>query len=113
MPFILTTNAVITCVHGGHVTVVPGQTEESIQGGFVLRVSDLLGAPIIGCPQAGPGIKPCTTVLAANPGSWASTVLVAGEPALLDTFTAATDGVPPGIAAVESAGQTVVEARPG
>jgi hypothetical protein len=112
MPLILTSAASLSCPHGGRVAVIPKQQKVAIQGGFVLRETDLIGAPIAGCPQAGPGIKPCTTVLAPNPGSSAPTVLVQGLPVLLQTFTALTDGVPPGVVVVQFAGQTLVQANP-
>jgi hypothetical protein len=110
VPLILTSNAMLSCPHGGIVTVLPRQTTVMIDGGFVLRATDLVGAPIVGCPLIGPGIKPCTTVLAPLPGSFAPTVLVGGEPVLLQTFTAMTDGVPPGVTIVQSPGQTLVQA---
>lgn len=110
VPFLLTTNAVITCVHGGVVTLLPKQEVVSIEGGFVLCLGDLEGAPIVGCPQAGPGIKPCTTVLAPLPGSFAPNVLVAGRPAHWQPFTAVTDGVPPGMVLVTFPGQQLVQA---
>lgn len=112
MPFVLTTNAVITCPHGGVVTLIPKQQVVSIQGGFVLCFGDLVGAPIVGCPQIGPGIKPCTTVLATLPGSVAPKVLVAGRPVHLQMpMPASTDGVPPGMTLlVTFAGQSLVQA---
>jgi hypothetical protein len=112
MPLILTTNATIMCDHGGQVMpILPRQGQVSVDGGFVLRLSDLVGATIVGCPQAGPGIKPCTTVMAPLPGSFAPTVLVGGEQVLLQTMIAATDGVPPATVAVTSAGQESVQAQ--
>jgi hypothetical protein len=110
MPPILTSNAVLMCPHGGQVTIVPKQQIVQVQGGFVLRATDLVGAPIVGCPLATPGTKPCTTVLAPLPGSFAPTVLVGGEPVLLETFTAMTDGVPPAMTVLTWPGQTLVQA---
>ena len=110
MPFLLTTNAVIECPHGGAVTLIPKQTVVSIDGGFVLRLGDLVGAPIVGCAQIGPLIKPCTTVLAPLPGTFAPNGLAGGLPVHLQTFTALTDGVPPGAVFVVSPGQVLVQA---
>ncbi|HWF73169.1 MAG TPA: hypothetical protein VG186_07485 [Solirubrobacteraceae bacterium] len=93
--------------------MLPKQQVVSIQGGFVLCFGDLVGAPIVGCPQAGPpGVKPCTTVLATLPGSVAPNVLVGGRPVHLQMpMPATTDGVPPGMMLLVSfAGQTLVQA---
>jgi hypothetical protein len=111
VPFVLTTNAVITCPHGGVVSLIPKQQVVSIQGGFVVCFGDLVGSPIAGCPQAGPGIKPCTTVLAV-PGSIAPKVLVGGKPVHVQMpMPATTDGVPPGMMLLVSfAGQSLVQA---
>ena len=83
-------------------------------GAPTLRVSDVLGAPIVGCPVAPTGATvPCTLVASVLPGSWASTVLAAAEPVLLQTLIAVTNGVPPGPVLVVSPGQTQVSANPG
>jgi hypothetical protein len=110
MPLILTTNAVLTCNHGGHVNVIPGQQQVSIGGGFVLRLVDLMGATIGGCPQVGPGLKPCTTVAEVLPVSVAPAVLAAGQPVLLQTLMAQTDGNPPGVVMAMAPGQAKVQA---
>ena len=112
MPFVLTTNAVITCPHGGKVTLIPKQEVVSIQGGFVLCFGDLVGAPIAGCLQLPtPATKPCTTVLAVL-GAIAPKVLVGGRPVHVQMpMTATTDGVPPGLLLlVTFAGQSLVQA---
>lgn len=110
MPFLLTTNAMIKCPHGGIVTLIPKQQVVSIAGGFVLCFGDVVGAPIVGCAQISPVTKPCTTVLAPLPGSFAPNVLVGGRPVHLQTFTALTDGVPPGVVFVTLPGQELVQA---
>ena len=51
MGLVVTTNATILCAHGGRVTLTPRQTTVTIQGGPVLRETDLVGAPILGCAQ--------------------------------------------------------------
>jgi hypothetical protein len=107
---ILTANAVVTCIHGGSVTLIPQQATVTIQDGAVLCEGDLLGAPIVGCPQAGPGIKPCTSVMATLPESVSPTVSVGGRAVHLDTLDGTTDGSPPGTLTVIGAGQTVAEA---
>lgn len=108
---VLTTNAVITCIHGGKVTLLPHQVQATCQGGAVLCVPDLIGAPIIGCAQPPtPTTKPCTTVIATMPGSFSTTFFVGGRPAYLATLVAITDGVPPGGLIVSSPGQAGTQA---
>jgi hypothetical protein len=110
MPPLLNANAVIMCAHGGKVTPIPSQTQVLIQGAPALCVTDLIAAPVVGCPLAPtPATKPCTTAITVLPGSWSLKVLVAGRPALLATATGVTDSVPPGAFQVLSPGQFVVE----
>ena len=114
MPFVLTAAAEILCPHGGKVAAIPGQAQVLAGGAPVLRISDLLGAPIVGCPvPPSPTTVPCTLVAAVLPGSWSSSVLAAGEPVLLQTLVAMTNGVPPGPVVVVQPGQAQVQARPG
>lgn len=110
MPPIVTSNAVITCVHGGQVTIIPKQTQVTIQGGAVLCEPDLVGSPIVGCAQPpSPSTKPCLTVVSTLPGSTSLKVIVGGRPAYVATLSGVTDGVPPGAILVSSPGQTIVE----
>jgi hypothetical protein len=90
------------------VPQLPGKV--SIDGATVLCVGDLLGAPIVGCTQAASGTKPCTVVGPPMPGSWSLNVSIDGRPVHIDTFTAPTDGAPPGTVAVVFAGQGKVQA---
>jgi len=79
-------------------------------GGFILCEPDLVGAPIIGCPQPpSPTTKPCTTVLSTLPGSTSLKVIVAGRPAYIATLQGITDGVPPAPLVVVSPGQALVQ----
>lgn len=110
MPFVLTSAARLTCIHGGQVTVPPLPGAVSIDGAPVLCMGDLVGAPIAGCGQVASGTKPCTTVGAPLPGSYSPSVSIDGRAVYLDTFTASTDGVPPGTVFVEFAGQGTVQA---
>lgn len=111
MGLVLTTNARIVCAHGGQVTLLGRQTNVTAQGAPVLRETDLIGAPIIGCTQP-PSVssKPCTTVVSVMPGGSAAKVAVVGMPAHLDSLVGMTDGVPPGTVSVLFAGQTTVVA---
>jgi hypothetical protein len=110
LSLILTANATIMCVHGGTVAPEPQQTSVIIEGGPVLCEGDLVGAAIIGCPQAGPGIKPCTSVIATLPESVSPMVSAGGRAVHLDTLDGQTDGNPPGTLIVIDPGQTTVNA---
>jgi hypothetical protein len=111
MGYVVTTNARIVCAHGGQVTLVPRQATVTIQGAPILRETDIMGAPIVGCAQP-PSVstKPCTLVVSVMPGGSAPAVSAAGMPVHLDALTGMTDGVPPGTVMVVSAGQTTVQA---
>lgn len=107
----MTTSAVITCIHGGQVTLVPRQSQVIVQGAPALCEPDLVGAPIIGCAQPpSPSTKPCTVVVSTLPGSTSLTVTAAGRPAYVATLAGITDGVPPGALIVASPGQALVQA---
>jgi hypothetical protein len=110
VPPVVTSSAVITCIHGGQVTLLPRQTQVVIQGSPVLCEPDLVGAPIVGCAQPPtPSTKPCTLVVSTVPGSTSLKLTVAGRPAYVATLSGITDGVPPGALIVASPGQTVVQ----
>lgn len=110
MPPLVTTNAVLMCPHGGQVTLMPRQVQVLAQGAPVLRLVDLIGAPIVGCAQPPtPATVPCTLVVSPLPGSTSLTVMINGIPALIASATAITNGVPPGIVTVISPGQFAVE----
>lgn len=100
------------CAHGGRVLTIPGQMQVTIQGGAVLCVPDLLGAPIAGCTQPPtPTTKPCTTLVTTLPGSWSMKVTVGGRPAYVATLSGVTDGVPPSPVVVVFPGQVTVQAQ--
>jgi hypothetical protein len=100
MPFpALNANAVIQCTHGGKATVMPKQMQVTIGGAPALRLTDVLGAVIAGCPvvPSPGGTKPCLTAV-APPQLWASkTVTVGGLPLLMQmpAPSGTTDGSPP------------------
>lgn len=93
------------------MTLVPRQTTVTVQGAPVLRETDLMGAPIVGCAQP-PTVssKPCTTVVSVLPGGSAPKVAAGSMPVHLDSLSGMTDGVPPGTVSVIFAGQTTVQA---
>jgi hypothetical protein len=111
MSLVITTNSTIICAHGGQVTLMPKQTTVTIKGGSVLRETDIMGAPIVGCAQApSTNTKPCTTVVSTMPGGSAPKVTIQGMPVHLQTVMGMTDGVPPGTISVVNPGQTTVQA---
>ena len=112
MPLLITTNATIMCAHGGRVQLIPKQTTVHAGGAPVLRETDLIGAPILGCAQPpSPGSKPCTAVVSTIPMSGTAVkVLVAGLNAHTQTVMGMTDGVPPGTIQVIDPGQQKVQA---
>jgi hypothetical protein len=111
MPPVVTINDTIICTHGGTVVLTPKQGTVTASGGAVLRETDLIGAPIVGCTQP-PSIssKPCTTVVSTLPGGSAPTVLVGGLPAHVSALSGITDGVPPGTISVVASGAPTVQA---
>jgi hypothetical protein len=110
MPPLLTADAVILCSHGGRVAAVPSQTTVLAAGAPVLCLSDLMGAPVIGCTLAPtPATKPCTATVMPLPGSWSMKVSVAGRPALTAMARGMTDAVPPGTFQVVFPGQMIAE----
>jgi hypothetical protein len=111
MGFVLTGNGRLTCIHGGQVVLTPRQPKVTIQGGAVMRETDLIGAPIVGCAQPpSAGSKPCTVVVSVMPGGSAPKVACGGLPVHVNTLIGMTDGVPPGTVSVLSAGQATVQA---
>ena len=100
MPFpAMNANAMVTCTHMGKATVMPKQMQVTIGGAPALRLTDVMGAVIAGCPVvvSPGGTKPCLTVV-APPQLWASkTVTVGGLPLLMQMPgpSGTTDGSPP------------------
>lgn len=89
--------AVLTCAHGGVARFMPPPRRSfHIQGSPILTEPDLLKAVIVGCPQVGTGIKPCTRIVQIMLGR-ARQILVDGEIPLLENLMAMTDGNPPGV----------------
>ena len=107
----MNSNATILCTHGGKVQIVPRQMTVTAGGSPIVRETDLMGAPIVGCAQP-PSIssKPCTMVVSVIPGSGtAMKVTAGGMPAHTQTLMGMTDGVPPGTIQVVDPGQQKVQ----
>lgn len=93
---ILTEDADLRCAHElGRVSIVASQGWVRIEGRKVLVAHDPVSRSIIGCPNYGPTIKPCTTTLAVQRG-YSSLVYIDGRQLCLDSVTGITDGTPPG-----------------
>ncbi len=111
MPLVVNSNARIMCTHGGQVQLIPKQTTVLAEGAPVMRETDLIGAPILGCtvvPSA--GSKPCLTVISTLPGGSNPQVTAVGLPVHIQTLSGITDGVPPGTISVVYPGQSTVNA---
>lgn len=94
---LLTQLAVMTCAHQmGIVGLLPSQAYVSVEGRRVLVAPDPVGKPILGCPNIGPTLKPCTSTLPVKTG-YSSFVRVSGRAVCLDTVRGLTDGTPPGL----------------
>jgi hypothetical protein len=73
----------------------------------ILCAEDIEGAPIVGCPQIGTGIVPCTVVTTVLAG-FVPFFSVDGLRPLLQPFMAMTNGAPPGtIFALNDGGSAV------
>jgi hypothetical protein len=89
--------AILQCVHGGQVMLFPPPLRSLwIMQSPVVTETDLMQAIIIGCPQVGPGLKPCTKITAILMGR-SLQIQIDGEVPILDSLRAMTDGGPPGI----------------
>ena len=107
----LTQLAVLVCQHElGIVGIVPTQEFVRIQGQLVLVRPNPEQRPIVGCPNVGATIKPCTSTLVARAG-YSDFIRIDGKPVALDTVVGLTDGTPPGVVEykVRHAGQDLVE----
>jgi hypothetical protein len=117
VPPICNVNATITCPHQtGVAQPVPKQAQVLIGGAPALRITDVVGMPIMpGCPNlptpGTPSNVPCATVVAPAAGG-STKVLIGGVPALLATSLMTTNCVVPvpNGATVKYAGQVLVNA---
>ncbi len=108
--YLLREDAVLVCAHElGIIQNRPTQDLVTIEQRRVLVDNNPEGRTIVGCPNIGPTIKPCTTTLAVKQG-YSDLVRIQGKRACLDTVTGLTDGTPPGTVEyhVRRAGQDLV-----
>ena len=117
MNYILTEKAKLVCQHRtGIVLVSATQQLVHINGSCVLvgglPKGDPEFQPIVGCPNFGMTIKPCTFSLKAMTG-YSDFIFINGQPVCLDSISGLTDGTPPGVVnyKVIQPGQTFVEAQ--
>jgi hypothetical protein len=107
---LLTKDAVLVCAHElGIVGIVATQDLVTVSARSMLVETDPEHRPIVGCPNAGPTIKPCTNTLAVRAG-YSDLLRIDGRRVCLDTVTGLTDGTPPGTVKykVRSPGQDLV-----
>jgi hypothetical protein len=110
MVAVLTAASALVCPHQAPLTVQASQRQLVVDGQPVLVRADLLAATVSGCPNTGPGLKPCTLVTNIAAGL-AVTLRVGAEPVALETAYGATDAVPqPAFWRVTAANQTKLEA---
>jgi hypothetical protein len=106
----LTQEARLVCKHEmGKVQIAARQGLVTIARRAVLVANDPEGRPIVGCPNIGAAIKPCTNTLAVEAG-YSQFIRIDGRAVCLDTVTGLTDGTPPGVVKYEvrQAGQAFV-----
>lgn len=106
----LTEDAVLVCSHEvGIITNTTTQNFVTIKHRRVLIENNPENRTIVGCPNTGPSIKPCTKTLKVNQG-YSSFIRINGHRVCLSTVLGLTDGTPPGtvIYKVRSAGQKLV-----
>lgn len=110
---VLTEDAVLLCAHKlGKVHILPSQDIVTIMGRKVLVQPDPVGKTIVGCPNYGIGIKPCTSTLKVSKG-YSSLLSINGIAVCLKPLKGLTDGTPPGVVeyTVQFPGQTFVEEK--
>lgn len=117
MQYILTDQARLVCQHKtGVVLILATQRLVRINGRAVLvgglPKGDPEFQPILGCPNFGMTVKPCTLSLKVKAG-YSTFIFINGRPVCLDTISGLTDGTPPGVVnyQVVQPGQFFVEAQ--
>jgi hypothetical protein len=103
--------AVVRCGHGGRVVNVASQPWVTVNGAALLVDADPERRTVVGCPNTGPTVKPCTTSLQVTRG-YSAWVRIGGRRVVLSDLDGLTDGTVPGTVhyAVQDAGQTFVRA---
>lgn len=106
MSMYLNHRAILQCSHGGRVMLIPPAFRSfHIISSPVVTDMDLLQAFIVGCPQIGPGLKPCTRVTMIILGR-SQQFQVNNQIPLLDSLMAMTDGVAPAVVTALTDGES-------
>lgn len=93
----LTEDARLVCTHEqGVVQIEATQELVTIEERRVLVAINPEGRPIVGCPNIGIAIKPCTATLPVKEG-YSDLLRIEDRRVCLDTVRGLTDGTPPGI----------------
>src|SRR5215475_6016546 len=93
----LTEDSVLICDHiRGIVQNITTQDWVTIESRRIQIEINPEGRPIKGCPNMGPGIRPCVTTLRVQKG-YSEWIRIDGKRVCLDTVTGLTDGTPPGL----------------
>jgi hypothetical protein len=92
---LITERAVVTCGHQGVVVNVPAQRWVRIDSSPVLADDDPERRSIVGCPNYGPTIKPCTTTLKVISG-YSTWLTIDGRRIAMSHLDGLTDGTVPG-----------------
>jgi hypothetical protein len=107
----ITEHSVIACGHGALVHNVASQGWVTVGGSSALVADDPVGRTIVGCPNVGPTVKPCTKTLrvAAGYSGW---IRIDKKSVTLSHLDGLTDGTLPGTVhyRVESVRQSLVRA---
>ncbi|MER0204867.1 MAG: hypothetical protein DU480_13680 [Nitrosomonas sp.] len=106
----LTEDAILVCSHEtGIVINTTTQNFVRINRRRVLVENNPENRGIVGCPNIGVGIKPCTTTLKVKQG-YSGFIRINGHRVCLSTVTGLTDGTPPGVVTykVRNSGQNLI-----
>lgn len=104
MPMYLNHRSILQCTHGGVVMLTPPPARSFwIMASPVVTDMDLYRATIVGCPQIGPGLKPCIKIVSIMVGL-SQEFFVDDERPILDSLQAMTDGVGPGVVSATTNG---------
>ena len=96
MALYLNRDAVIQCSHGGRLQLGGPTQDVVVAGGSpVVTEQDLMTGSIVGCPQVGSGVTPCTAIVGVQAGR-ARGIDAAGQVLMTDALSSVTNGSPPG-----------------